>query len=130
MNVWKQNKQFIVPMYRHLISYSVFSGSVFNTPTIDLFQYFYICNVNVKKYYPSSMADGYKLMMYAPFWCSLHIAINWLLINHVSFIDDSGGKNKKQGQNLPSHSQEDVFSKEEGTVWYHHLYTDPLFDTR
>lgn len=54
-------------MYRHLISYSVFSGSVFNTPTIDLFQYFYICNVNVKKYYPSSMADGYKLMMYAPF---------------------------------------------------------------
>ncbi|GAA6100313.1 tight junction protein ZO-1 isoform X1 [Tachysurus ichikawai] len=44
--------------------------------------------------------------------------------------DGSGGQNKKQGQNLPSQTQEDVFSREEGTVCYPPLYTDPLFDTR
>ncbi|XP_053345528.1 tight junction protein ZO-1 isoform X7 [Clarias gariepinus] len=39
-------------------------------------------------------------------------------------------QNKKQEQNLPSNSQENAFSKEEGTVCYPPLYTDPLFDTR
>ncbi|XP_046715983.1 tight junction protein ZO-1 isoform X7 [Silurus meridionalis] len=50
-----------------------------------------------------------------------------LLLGHE---DVSAEQNKKQGQNMPSHNQEDVFSKERGKVCYPLLYTDPLFDTR
>ncbi|KAL7858167.1 hypothetical protein AOLI_G00182690 [Acnodon oligacanthus] len=44
--------------------------------------------------------------------------------------DGSGRQNKKQGQTLPPHSQEDVKSKGQETVCSPAMYTDPLFDTR